>query len=647
MPRSRIVRALAGASALWVSLASPSPAADTRIDIQPGPTTLSDEERAIQVDPAKGIVHGVILVDETQLNDNYGVESRLEFHRRAKILSNEARRLADVEIVLESGDTLEAAWGRTLLADGRVLEVPDADVAEQDLARVGAWKRTAVRFALPGVVPGCLIDYGYTVKRSSLARARRVVLQRSWPVLRFRYRWRPCKAYTAAYRVYRSEGLDVHVERDRQSVLVTASDLPAVVDEPFMPPDHEVRASTLLYYLENDEDYKDYWEGQAKRIDKLSRIPSNPSLVERGLAAVGGAAATDLPTRLKAAYEWIAANVQNPLYAQQGAAERATTPAGIGSLDPLDKLFLDVARALGAEAHAVLAPDRRTHYWDTELHTLDQFDATVVAVRTPGAPDDQALMVDVESGLPFGEIPWWHGGVQGLLATSAGARAVFLAPSGTAGSVSRAVVELGFSDDGSQLRAKWTRTSRGQSGLDQSQQLGGRSDRAREESLNRMCGLGPDVEVGHAEGNVYYPPVTSQLTCESAAALDVPPATVDRYHLDWKGPWVAALPDLAAGPRVHPLIFDFSRVELLELSLKPPPGYRPSRPPPEVRFAGTYGKYALTFAATDEGYRVERALALLPLKVPPAEYAAFLEFLARVRAADATGLDFDRVEPRP
>jgi hypothetical protein len=49
-------------------------------------------------------------------------------------------------------------------------------------------------------------------------------------------------------------------------------------------------------------------------------------------------------------------------------------------------------------------------------------------------------------------------------------------------------------------------------------------------------------------------------------------------------------------------------------------------------------------STTSEGCRVERALALLPLKVPAAEYNVLVAFLDEVRHADSTTVKFTRVK---
>src|SRR5262245_33385693 len=70
----------------------------TELSVGPGPAVISAEERALQPDPARGAEHAVILLEETDHEEDALRPSRTSYHLRAKILSAEGRSLADVEI---------------------------------------------------------------------------------------------------------------------------------------------------------------------------------------------------------------------------------------------------------------------------------------------------------------------------------------------------------------------------------------------------------------------------------------------------------------------------------------------------------------------------------------------------------------------
>lgn len=640
MPGPRLSPRIAAAAACCL-LCVPA-GADTRIRIEPGPLVITEEEQAIASDPEAGTEHVVTLIRETQLNDDYGADSELQFHLRAKILSGEARDLANVGIALTERQKLTRWWGRTLLPDGRVLELEEKDLVEQHIASAGRFKRSELRGALPGVVPGAVIDYGYTVKGDVFYWSQRVTLQERWPVRRFRFRWKPLRSQTAAFRVYRSEGLDVSVTRDGQSVLVVGNDLPAVPEEPYMPPEHQVRASVVLYYLKHGDSLKNYWKEHARRIRNSTDTRSPGDLARKALVAPEVASQPDLPGKLRAAYDWLAANVENPLYEGHDAATLENASGNEGTVSALDRLYLEMARGLGAETHVVLAPDRRRRLLDPRLLSLEQFETDLIAVRQPGDPDEQAIIVDPDSGLPYGEVPWWFSGAQAALVTSSGIRPVLVPSSGASSNISRVRGEIALFAEDSILLAAWTRTDDGQAAFSAAQTLAGLSDARREEYLDAACGAGPDTDVIQVDDQVLHPPVRHQVACETETLLVGLRDDVGRYRLGWTGPWVDVLPVLPPGRRTHAIVFDYPRVETLELRILPPEGLRPTGAPVTTERSSPYGKYRLAIAVTPEAYTIQRALALFPVFVPAEEYDALREFLEAVRRADDTTLEFAR-----
>src|SRR5207249_3365385 len=146
-----------------------------------------------------------------------------------------------------------------------VREMKKEEFQEQESARAGGYKMSVLRGALPAVAPGCVIDYGYQLWQKGIYDSLRVELQQGWPTRSLSYRWVPWGGSAASFRVARAAGLPVNVTHDSRSVLVTGSRLPAVVDEPWMPPRKEVTASTTFYYRKTSESAEEFWNLEAKR----------------------------------------------------------------------------------------------------------------------------------------------------------------------------------------------------------------------------------------------------------------------------------------------------------------------------------------------------------------------------------------------
>jgi len=245
-----------------------SPAAAKKAErIEPGPTVMSEAEKALQPDPAAGIEHGIILVEEAFRNEDLNEDMETTFHLRAKILSNEGRDLANIEISFETkGSELERWWGRTILPDGTVYELTRDELEQQSLVSSSHTDLQVMKAALPGVVAGCVIDYGYVLREPGYIPYDRIPLQRRWPIQKLSYRWQPYRYLQGAYRLVKAENLNVKAGFQKNVFRIVAEDLPPVVDEVLMPPDHMVQAAVMLYYVPQRTNYDRYWDDMSELL---------------------------------------------------------------------------------------------------------------------------------------------------------------------------------------------------------------------------------------------------------------------------------------------------------------------------------------------------------------------------------------------
>ncbi len=636
----------------------------TDLSVEPGPSVISTEEKAIEPDPAHGAEHAVILLEETDCVEDALRPSRTSYHLRAKILSSEGRGLANVEVPYIARDgRLKRWWARTLLPDGTVRELKEEELDHQSMMKTAWGEVRALKGALPAVVPGCVIDYGYVLEEASVVPFRPVELQREWFVRELRYRWKPAKSLPASFRVRRTEGKDVRVTKGTGEILVVGRNLPPVAEEPFMPPDQDVRASAVFYYLSPNAD-DDFWNMEAKRIERRVRFHiGNLDRFRTSMGAMSLPAEADLKARVRAAYEWIAAHVQNTSLRSSEEMEgldedddeeeetwnvRQVLLDRKGEGRQLDILFIAAARALGAEANLTLVTDRRQGLWDPQLFSMDQFATSLVAVRAPGEPEKSAVFADPGSGLPYEEVPWWAAGSTGFMATKDGARSVLPLASKAIRNVSDTRVEVRFSEDNESFLIQWSRVGTGQQGLDERRTLRSLPGPEREERLDQICGASGSIEVRKAAAPDLDDPIAPyKVECGTERPGTNLGEEVDTYHFGIGGPWIEGVPELTAPTRVHPIIFPYQQVEFLTASVTAPGGFEPTEAPPVTQIGAPYATYALSVAKTDTGYVVTRSLTWKALLIAASQYEDLRKFLADVRKADRTTLEFRRAgKPR-
>lgn len=447
--RRQIIRILARRATLLLSLLFPE-AVLARTESEPrvasGPTTITQEERAREADPATGVVDAVILIEETRrLETSFG-RAKVWYHARAKVLSETGVRLATVEIPNVDGKTkVQKWWGHVLLPSGAAFTLPEEKLEDKVDPTTGERSITA-KFSR--AVPGCVLDWGYVVTGTRVPAFEIVPLQREWFVDRLRYRWRRIgssddSTHIGGYQVqHPTPGLDV--TRDNQGALLSAERLPSIATDP----DGRIASLALwtlhpisipdgsLVVLSKVEEQ--FWSDRASRIEtQVADFAGSPERLRRALETIPFPPGGDVDERLRFAYAWIDENVQRRpgkwtgipgigAVRTKGRADKVLAAREGGEIDRT-LTFVAVARGLGAEASLILATDATAWPWDRGMLLVEQFSHALVEVRVPGATP---VLVAMGSGLPYGEIPAVLSGGKALKATKAGAQFVEIPKAG-------------------------------------------------------------------------------------------------------------------------------------------------------------------------------------------------------------------------
>jgi hypothetical protein len=621
--------------------------------IGPGPSSITAEEAEIRADPAAGSQHGVILVEEAS-RDETGGKFVLTYHMRAKVLSPEGRKLADIEVPLgKKRSALKTWWGRTLLPDGRVLELPETALVEQSVVKSSKGTYGVLKGALEGVEPGAVIDYGFVVQMPGVLPVDFVVLEREWPVRKLRYVWSADRRLPAAFVSSRLDGRNAQVKTGDGTIVITAANLVPVKDEPYSPPKRELRATVILYYG-SSVDPRYYWDAQATSLDLGLTAYSKRPEIQRAIAAMG-LPEGDAEQRLRAAYEWMESRFVNAdTFSAEELETNSTGDEGEAKLKLVVEMrrgtswqiayvYAAVARAIGADATLVYAVDRTEHFWNTALPTRAQFEYLFVGVRPKGKPDASWTIVQPVSGMPYGELPWRATGSTALLCTSEGMKNATLPPVLGPKNKSETHVKLVVDADET-IRATWSRTAHGASGVDPRRDMRRLDPAERKERLEGLCRGGGTGEVMTASlPGLDEPRAPFRVECEVGGAEANIAEHLAVYPFPLQGAWWPETPELSASTRTFPVIFDYPRLDEVSLDVAPPPGFAAGEAPPAVDLQTPFGRYQWKATKTETGFHVERSFSLLPLSVKPPEYEALKAFLKQVRTGDQTTLPFRRV----
>jgi hypothetical protein len=162
-----------------------------------------------------------------------------------------AEMVSKVDIPFMGHVAISDIAGRTTQANGTVIALKKDAVFERMLVKVSGLKLKAKSFVVPGVEPGAVVEYGWRERyEDQLANYTELQFQRDIPVQTVRYYLKPL---SSPYFPYAMRSLGFHVPQGRGFMpepngfhSLTYTNMPAFHEEPYMPPEHEVRSWMLV-----------------------------------------------------------------------------------------------------------------------------------------------------------------------------------------------------------------------------------------------------------------------------------------------------------------------------------------------------------------------------------------------------------------
>lgn len=279
---SRVFALALGLSIIAV-LAGPPRGARAEKDWPP----LPPEQRALAHPTVEPDADAEALLWEVRVDDQLdatGVLSIRDHFLRVKVFTQKgAQEWTRHEVDYpRKGVTISDLAARTLRADGSIVAMNKKAISDETLVKTRDGSLKRISFALPGVEPGCIVEYRYReYLRTDDVYASTYPFQLDIPVEKVVYRIRPL-AFAGLY----MRQLTFHVVTQETPpeggyYVTTALNLPAMVSEPDMPPEEQVKGFMVLFYTaEEQKTPETYWpevgrtraerfDGQAKANDRI------------------------------------------------------------------------------------------------------------------------------------------------------------------------------------------------------------------------------------------------------------------------------------------------------------------------------------------------------------------------------------------
>ena len=590
----------------------------------------------------------ILLYRQVDRDDNEPYETH---YARIKILTEEGRKYADIEISFDKGsEFVRGIEARTIRPDGSIVKF-DGTVYEKPIVQTRGVKLLAKTFTMPDVQVGSIIEYRYkhSSERGYVFNSRWVLSQDLFTKYA-KFSLYPSRDFSLRYSWPSGLPGDTAPPKEAHGrITLEARDIPAFVTEEHMPPENELKYRVDFIYQADtfgdvDKDPKVFWRKYGKamyrRVNEfVDRRRAMTEAVEQIIAP------NDSPeAKLRKIYERTQ-RVRNTSFERkksQQEDEREKLKSawdvedvwkrGYGDGIQIAWLFLALVRAAGIPADPVLVSSRDVHFFNPNIMNPNDLNTNVVVVKLDG----KDLFLDPGTALaPFGTLPWAETDVSGLKLTKEGGEWVTTPSLDPKDSRTERKALLKLNSSGT-LEGKLTVTYTGQEALWRRLEEHNEDDADRKQFLEEQ--IKADIPSGSEVELVNRP------DWDSASQF-----MVAQFNLRVPG-WAAGAGQRALMPvglfgaqerrgfehatRIHPMYFNFPRQSADHISIELPPNWTVSSTPKPRTDDLTSFVYSIWTEEQPGSLQLNRVLAVNSVLVNIKFYGLVQKFFQTVRSGD-------------
>lgn len=612
---------------------------------------VSPEELKMTSEPKVPGAPAIILYRQVDRDDR-GNTAHEDVYFRIKILTEEGRKYADIEIpFFRDEGSIVNLHARTIEPDGTLINF-SGKAFDKSIVRARGVKYLAKTFTLTNVQVGSILEYYYTVDLSE-----KIIINSHWILSNELF----TENAKFSLRPYTSNYIPVNVrwtwnklpsgtaqpaEAPNHVINLEANNIPAFQTEDYMPPENEMKSRVDFIYTEDapEREPDKYWKKLGKkRNDQLESFIGKRRAMDQAVSEI--VAASDSPdVKLQKIYARIQ-QIRNTSYAvekseQEQKRNKEKDPGNVeaiwkkqyGTGAELTWLFLALARSAGFEASGVWVADRQNYFFLPQTMDGGRLDANVVVVKLNG----KDVFFDPGAAFtPFGLLPWVKTGVRGLKLDKDGGTWVDTSLPSSSESVIQRKAQLKLSEAG-ELEGKLTVTY---TGLEASHRRV--EERLADEAARKKF---LEDEVREAIPIVCDVDLTNQPDWKSST-----PPLVAEFSLKVTG-WVsgagrrALLPvGLFSAPekhlfdhaeRVHPIYFSFPFERADDINIDLPLGWQVSTVPRPEKLDAKAVIYTLEVQNDKGTLHLNRVLNVELMLLPAENYATLRKVFQIVRTSD-------------
>jgi len=391
---------------------------------------------------------------EVRLDDKKSNKLSYNHYVRVKIFTERGReRFSKFDIPFYKGRKIEEVAARVIKPDGTTVEVRPEDIFEREIIKAGKIRVQAKSFAVPGIEPGVIVEYRYKeiVKNDSINNER-LLFQRDIPMQKATFYIRPYEGQYINFD-FRNMPSTRFVKNSDGFYVGTLANVPALKEEPLMPPDDEVRRWVHLSYGSNSSfTWNLFSYGVGEAFNKL--IKPDKEIRKKAEELTAGAQTDE--EKLRRIYDFAQKNIRNATFDPSFSEAQLESmkikdvedvlKRGVANAAFVDLLFASLARAAGFEVSIALAGDRNENFFNP------------MTVINPSYVRPAAIAVRAGNGwryfnpgmpyLPFGRLVWNEEDVYAMLVGESGHQWKKTPLSGVLQSPARRSGKFKLSEDG-------------------------------------------------------------------------------------------------------------------------------------------------------------------------------------------------------
>ena len=370
---------------------------------------------------------------EVRIDDSSSDDLSRKHYVRVKIFTERGReKYSKFDITYSKGTKIKDLLARVIRADGTIVDIKKEEIFDRDIVRATGVKLKSKSFAVPNIEPGVIVEYRYkeTIDDAG-AMGMKLQFQRDIPVQNLAYYYKPYNGKEPQSQPYNLKG--VNFVKDKGGYyLATRTNVPALKEEPRMPPDDMVRAWMLLtgtrltvtsasaysisFAVKDPSNMQKYWGAVSTERAPLTKFMTKKDDDIKRVADEVTAGAPTTEEKLKRLYEYCQRQISNTTFdASLTDEQRAKLPeikslADVlkrksGSSQVIDMLFGAMASSLGLEARVGLVGDRSQMFFHPNMTNDRLIHLGVIGVKVG---NEWKLFNPGMKFLPYGMLVWYE-----------------------------------------------------------------------------------------------------------------------------------------------------------------------------------------------------------------------------------------------